>query len=574
VALKRVTEGADKRGKNLSRLFVCCCAALVLLLCGCASVSPRGQNEEVMAMVNGEPVTMGDLQYALQVAHRREDLAGAGTINVSDYMQKLINDALMVQEARVMGLDKTPAFLKAIDEYALRESVVRLHDEEVVQKVKLTEEDIVDFYKKNSEFFTLNYIVTDSEDKAGEALEKLKEGGDFEEVASEYSVRGNEEEEEETDKKTEGKHQIVVSRRSLANTPEIEEAVLAMKPGDTSGVIKSKEKYVIVMLVSRKEPDMKDLEKEHVRERIKKDAEKVKQEIRGDEYIAELREQAASNGQLLIDEEILSSIEFKEYTKKEKEQWIADERPLAEVYGKVLTVADFVKMAGPGKTKKEVLDNWISIKLVDREALSRHYEEMPELKEMIETYKKQLLKSAFIKKAIMPQIMVSEKLLMDYYSEHKESFAEDPLYKIQQITLNSMEDAQSVLEELKGGADFSWVAKNRSVDSSREAGGNLGWKTKGVLPVEAWDLLDSLEPGQLSPIISSGHFFIIIRMQGKEEGKIPQFGEIKGKVFNAYMQDKFSTLVDEYTAKLREGADIKINEKAVHSLQERFKGGP
>lgn len=578
MALKRVKEGpADKGGKNLSRLFFCCSAVLVLLLWGCASVSQRGQKDEVMAWVNGEPVTTSDVLYALQVAHRREDLSGAGAIDVSDYLQKVIDENLMVQEARIMGLDKTPAFLKAVDEYVLRESVVKLHDEEVLEKTELTEEDIVEFYKNNFEFFTLNYIVTDSEDKAGEALEKLKEGGDFEEVVSEYSVLGKEEEEEDVrtkmeEEEAEKSHQMVVTLNSLAKTPEIEKAVLALEPGDMSGVIESGGQYFIVVLVKREEPDLKELEQEHVRQKIEKNALKAKRKEREDGYVMELREKAASEGQLHIDEDILSTIEFKEDMNQE-EQWKDDERPLVKLYDNVLTVAGFVKMARPGDTKKDVLDNWISYKLVDHEALSRHYEETPELKEMLESYKKQLLKDAFIKKTILSQIMISDGILKDYYSKHKESFASPPRYKIQQITLKTMENAQAVLEELKGGADFSWVAKNRSTDVNRELGGNIGWKIKGQLPVELWDQLDSLEVGQISPIISIGSSFLIIRMQGKEEGKIPKFGEIKAEVFNAYIQDRFSALRDEYVVKLREGADIRINDKAVRSLEEQLRSG-
>jgi peptidyl-prolyl cis-trans isomerase C len=579
--LKRVKEGtADKGGKNLLRLFFCCSAMLVLLLWGCASVSQRGQKEEVMAWVNGEPVTTGDVLYALQVAHRKEDLSGAGAIDVSDYLQKVIDDNLMVQEARIMGLDKTPAFLKAVDDYVLRESVVRLHDEEVLQKTELTEEDVVEFYKNNFEFFTLNYIVTDSEDEAGEALEKLKEGGDFEEVASEYSVRGTGEEAEDDmrtkmeEEAAKEPHQIVVTLNSLAKTPEIEEAVLAMEPGDMSGVIESNEKYFIVMLVKREEPDLEKLEQEHVRQKVEKNALKAKQKKREDGYVMELREQAASEGQLHIDEEVFSSIDFKDYSKQEMDQWKDDDRTVSEVYGNKLTVAGLASMAKFGKAKEEVLDDWISFKLVDHEALSRNYEETPELKKMLDSYKKQLLKDAFVKKVILSQIMISDGLLKDYYSGHKEDFASPPLYKIQQITLKTMEDAQAVMEELKGGADFSWVAKNRSTDVNRELGGNLGWKRKGQLPVELWDQLDSLEPGQISPIISTGSSFLIIRMQGREEGKTPEFGEVRKEVFSAYMQDRFSALRDEYVAKLREGAEIEINDKAVRSLEEQLRGGP
>ncbi|MGD2079970.1 MAG: peptidyl-prolyl cis-trans isomerase [Nitrospirota bacterium] len=530
-----------------------------------------------MAWVNGEPVTTGEVMYQLQVAHRREDLSGAGAIDVSKYMNKVINNTLLVQEARIMGLDKTPEFIKAVDDYVLRESVVRLHEEEVLGKTELTEEDIVDFYTKNFDLFTLNYIVTDSKDRAEEALEKLKEGGDFEEVASEYSVRGQEDDDEKdmrTRMEEEGRkpHQITVSRNSLGKTPAIEESVLAMEPGDMSGVIEENDQYFIMVLASREEPDLKELESEHVRGKMEKQALKAKQETRGDEYVQELREQAVSEGQLHIDEEVLESIDFEDYSKEVVDKWKADERVLAEAYGSELTVSKLASIAKFGKTKEEVLDNWISFKVVDHEALSRNYEETSELGEMVETYNKQLLKDAFIKKMILSKIMVSDGLLKEYYSEHKEEFAGSPRYKIQQITVKSMEDAQDVLEELKGGADFSWVAKNRSTDVNSEMGGNLGWKKKAKLPVELWDYLDPLEPGEVSPIIKSGSSFRIIRMQGKEEGRIPEFEEVKGDVFSTYMQDRFSTIMDEYVSKLREDADIRVNEKAVRSLQGRFGG--
>jgi peptidyl-prolyl cis-trans isomerase C len=577
VALKRAIEGADRGGKNLRRLFFCCSAVLVLLLWGCASVSHKGQTAEVLAWVNGEPVTTGDVLYQLQVSHRREDLAGAGAIDVSDYMQNVINNILLVQEARVMGLDKTPEFKKAIDNYIVRESVVRLHDEEVIGKTKLTEEDIVDYFNKNFNLFTLNYIVTDSEDRAKEALAKLEEGADFEEVASEYSMRGNEEDadiktkmEEEADTNP---HQIVLTLNALGKTPEIEEAVLGMKPGDISGVLQSREQYYIVELVSQKEPDLKNLEEEHVRKKIEKGALKAKQEKREDDYVMELREKAASEGQLHIYEDVLSSLNLKDRSKEEMDKLKKDDRVVAEVYGNKLTVGVIASAVKFDTTKDDILNNWISFKVVDHEALSRHYGETPELKEALESYEKQLLKDAFIKKVILPQIMVSDEILKDYYSEHKDDFASAPRYKLQQITVKSEEEAQAVLKELKGGADFSWVAKNRSTDANREMGGNLGWKTKGKLPVEFWDQLDSLEPGQISPIISMGSSFIIIRMQGKEEGKVPELEKIKGEVFNAYLQGKFGTLMEDYTAKLREGADIRVNEKAVRSLEERLRGG-
>lgn len=104
--------------------------------------------ETVLANVNGEPITEEDLKYSLNVAHRREDLSSAGALNLSQYVQKLVDDILLTEEARSAGMDKYPEVQQAIEAYILRESVVRLHDEEIVQKVFITEEEIKDYYFK------------------------------------------------------------------------------------------------------------------------------------------------------------------------------------------------------------------------------------------------------------------------------------------------------------------------------------------------------------------------------------------------------------------------------------------
>ena len=43
----------------------------VLVLTGCAALSNR---RDVLASVDGDPITVADLKYALNIAHRREDL--------------------------------------------------------------------------------------------------------------------------------------------------------------------------------------------------------------------------------------------------------------------------------------------------------------------------------------------------------------------------------------------------------------------------------------------------------------------------------------------------------------------
>jgi len=81
--------------------------------------------------------------------------------------------------------------------------------------------------------------------------------------------------------------------------------------------------------------------------------------------------------------------------------------------------------------------------------------------------------------------------------------------------------AESLLAEIKGGADFERVAKRESADSvSREQGGDLGWARRGVMVAEFERWMFGLRPGELSPVVETVHGFHIIRVDRLNPGEV------------------------------------------------------
>ncbi|MEW6676005.1 MAG: peptidyl-prolyl cis-trans isomerase [Nitrospirota bacterium] len=446
--------------------------SLLTFLCGCASLLQR---EEVLAVVDGESITEEDLKYSLNIAHRREDLSSAGALNLSQYVQKLIDDRLLIEEAYRMGMDQYPEVQQAIEAYILRESVVRLHDEEIVQKVSVTEEEIINYYK-----------------------EKYK-------------------------KEAPAPHR------------------------DGAGP---------------------DKELEGVRGGIEKAIREQKEKERSDEYLKYLRERAF----IKIDRELLSAIKL-DGGKEEIEKWSKDKRPLAKVNGSVLEAGDFVAIATPyiRKSNEEILNNWIDRKLIDHEALSRHYEMKPDLAKAVYRYKNQLLKNTFIRRVIIPRIAISDKTLEDYYSRHQKRFIKPAHFKLQQITVKTADEARDILNNLQNGADFSWLAKRRSTDSAASKGGDTGWLTKAELPEPVREIMDTLKIGDISPIIRIDSLYRIIKLQGKTEEEVEGFDKVKDSVYRLCFDEQFNSLLNKYVAQLKAEAQIKIYDEAVQSLEERLR---
>jgi peptidyl-prolyl cis-trans isomerase SurA len=81
--------------------------------------------------------------------------------------------------------------------------------------------------------------------------------------------------------------------------------------------------------------------------------------------------------------------------------------------------------------------------------------------------------------------------------------------------------AESLLVEIKGGAEFERIAKRESADSaSREQGGDLGWNRRGQMVKEFETWMFGLRPGDLSPVVETVHGFHIIRVDRVQPGEV------------------------------------------------------
>lgn len=531
--------------KNIKILLL---VFVLVFLLSCASL-PKKAN--ILAVVDDVPITEEDLTYSLQIAHRREDLSGAQTLDISHYVQKLIDDALFIQEAGRMGMEQYPEVQEALKAYILRESVMKLHNEEIVRKVSVTEGEIKNFYKENFERFTLGIIESGSEDEAAEIVELLKKGEDFKELALKYSLNKDRDE-------------FVLTKKAMGAS--IKDAVSNLKLNEYSDIIEGENKYYILKLIGREEAP--DEELANIRGDIEQSVRKQKEKEREDEYLAFLRNRAT----ITVNKEYLSDIKL-DAGAEEREKWLEDKRSLAEVNGKVLTVGDFVAMipARAMKTTEEHLDNWIDLKVVDDEALSRHYDTNTDLKDDVNRYKKHLLKNTFIKKIIIPRIEITEKALEEYYLSHQKDFLKPVRYKIQQISLKTPEDAESTLNNLKNGADFSWILKKRAENAGGEEVQYGEWFTREQLPAPVKEIVDTLNPGDISPILKSGDRYLIIMLQEKSKEEVEQFNQVKSIAYSALFRERFQEISSEFITKLKEDAQITVNDDAIRSFEERLK---
>ncbi|MBH1914867.1 MULTISPECIES: peptidylprolyl isomerase [Serratia] len=147
--------------------------------------------------------------------------------------------------------------------------------------------------------------------------------------------------------------------------------------------------------------------------------------------------------------------------------------------------------------------------------------------------------------SMQDKVKVSEEDISAYYDQHKSSYGQPERKNYSVIQLKTEAEANAVLDELKKGADFATLAKEKSTDIiSRRTGGELGW----LEPETTADELKQAnltEKGQLSGVVESSVGFLIVRLNDIEPEKVKPLSEVHGAIAKQVQQEK---AVDAYYA--------------------------
>jgi peptidyl-prolyl cis-trans isomerase D len=115
--------------------------------------------------------------------------------------------------------------------------------------------------------------------------------------------------------------------------------------------------------------------------------------------------------------------------------------------------------------------------------------------------------------------------------------------------------AQDILKQLKGGANFEDLAKKYSQDpGSAEKGGDLGWIVRGQTVKNFENSAFSLQPKQLSDVITTEYGFHVLQVLEKQPARVQPFEEVKGQLAaelkKQAVYDRMQTAIDQARAAL------------------------
>lgn len=229
-----------------------------------------------------------------------------------------------------------------------------------------------------------------------------------------------------------------------------------------------------------------------------------------------------------------------------RQEWMA---AMESRYGKE-TLQTLVNEAVMEKAAKEY-DIEVSDEEIDLEiALMRSAQDTTDtsIQQLDEEQLSQKVRAQLILEKVLTKDVITKESDMEAYYEENQSLYNIPTtYRTSIILVQTKEDAESVLKELKDGSDFSVLARERSLDNtSASLGGDIGFITESQSNIDSAlsQTVQKLKENEISEpfAMTDGRYGIAI-VKEINEGKSFTYDEVKEHIKRVLAMEQLPTSI-------------------------------
>lgn len=171
------------------------------------------------------------------------------------------------------------------------------------------------------------------------------------------------------------------------------------------------------------------------------------------------------------------------------------------------------------------------------------------------------------------KVVMTEPMLKEYYETNKARYFKPAEFRVSQILLKvdpSMTDEQkgkirekadTILKQLKEGADFAELAEKESNDLSSIKGGDIGSFHVGEAVPEFEEAAKSLKVGEISGVFETIYGFHIIKLTDRKDPRQLTYEEIKEKLKVQLTEKEKDRLFKQWMEELKAKAKISYTEE-------------
>ena len=239
------------------------------------------------------------------------------------------------------------------------------------------------------------------------------------------------------------------------------------------------------------------------------------------------------------EEDVIVTVNGSTLTKKEFEQYVPE--------------LDY-RQIGEDRIKA-FLDDWVQQEILYLQAKKLGIQEEDSVSFVLDQYTKNFLAMELVRREF-GTTSVTEKEIRSYFDEHGDEF----LYavKLGQIVLPTQELAVRTSEEIKAGADFFKLARERSLTRYQDPDNPriiTDYLPRGVIADFAIEeIIFEMKPGEVSeaiPYVQGTYLIVKLVDKRKIKARAELTDEIKGQIYNYLLAAKYQDFLTSYVDSLK-----------------------
>lgn len=525
----------------------------MIALTACASSAPPGP----LATVNSEPVTPGDLRQQFVKRHGGHEKFLGGMTEAKRFLDVVIDQRLLVQEAYELGLQNAPEVKEPTDAYREQKAADYLMKTELQDKSVPAKEEICRSWENDTTTTVhARQIVVDSEEEARSLYQALLHGAEFDVLARECSFAQS---------RMHGGLLPPVTWGSMP--PDFEAAVFPLQPGEIAAPFETPDGWQVVQLIDKAEVRRPELEKSSARISAILQKRKLEERKRAfsnalfDKYrVAYMQTDRSAPALLQLAPDTVIA------------RWDGDGSAKVTVKdafseGELRMYAAFPRGRADRLVEQRIRVT-VNERLVLAEAKARDLGNVPQIAEDVRRFQEERMEGLLYDRHILKDVSITEDDVKQYFEEHTAELVKPERRRIAHIVAPTQQDAEALRKRIANGEEFAGIAKTASLDTqSAKGGGDLGWITMSDVPTEFASVV-KIGEGDVSDPIQSKFGWHVVKVSKIEPQRALTFDEANDDIRRLLLQKKQREKRAYWVKKLREVAVIRIDERAVRAFVE------
>lgn len=188
--------------------------------------------------------------------------------------------------------------------------------------------------------------------------------------------------------------------------------------------------------------------------------------------------------------------------------------------------------------------------------------ETEDYKRRLAAYQAKALRDSYLAEKIAPSVTEAE--IKTAYDKEASKVAQTERVRARHILVATEKEANDIETKLKAGSKFEDLAKQYSLDGSKDYGGDLGYFTAPEMVPEFSKAAFALKVGEVSPPIKTDYGWHVIRLDDRKMGSAQPYDQVKSAIKNVLVRDKVQALL----ASLQGTAKVEILDPDLKKAQD------